>query len=91
MIVLTIISLSLGAILGLRFKALILVPATLIGIVLIAVIGLAIGQSASPQAVLLSVLGLDLGYLGTTAIRFAILPTPKLRVVPSPATLSKSA
>jgi len=43
------------------------------------------------MAVALAMLGLDLGYLGMTATRFVIVPVLRLRGVPAPTTLSKSA
>jgi hypothetical protein len=91
MIALTIIGLMLGAILGLRFRVLVLVPVTLFGIVGIALVSLAAGLNISWMAVALATLGLDLGYLGMTAMRFVIVPAQRLRGAPAPATLSKSA
>jgi len=91
MIALTIIGVTLGAALGARFRVLVLVPVTLCGIVGIALIGLAAGLNVSWMAVALAMLGLDLGYLGMTATRFVIVPVLRLRGVPAPTTLSKSA
>jgi hypothetical protein len=91
MIVLTIIGLMLGAVLGARFKVLVLVPVTLAGIVFIALFGLVTGMNVSALAFVSGVLGLNLGYLGTTTIRFVMAPALRLRGAPAPATLSKSA
>jgi len=91
MIVLTIIGLMLGAVLGARFKVLVLLPATLVGIVFIALISLATGLNISPMAVVLAAVGLDVGYLGMTISRFVIVPALRLRGVAAPARLSKSA
>ena len=91
MITLAITASLVGVVLGTRFKVLILVPVTLLGIVGIAVIGLATGLNPSWLAIALAALALDLGYLGSTAIRFVVAPALRPRGIPAPATLSKSA
>jgi hypothetical protein len=64
----------IGAMLGLRFKVLILVPANVIGSA--ATLGLGIAHSNSfwstLLAIALAITALQIGYLGGTAIRFLI-------------------
>jgi ABC-type uncharacterized transport system permease subunit len=85
------IALIFGALLGTRFNVLILVPVTLIGIAGGAVFCLATGLTPSWLAIALAILGLDLGYLASTAIRFVVAPALHLRRIPAPPIVSKSA
>lgn len=68
-----------GALLGLRFKVLVLLPANLIGSV--ATLGFGISQSSSFWSALLvtalSITALQMGYVSGTAIRCAVLQPSK--------------
>jgi len=71
---LTILSLLLGAILGLRFKVFILVPVIFSGLVVSTIAGFARGADLWPMVLTMMVASaaLQLGYLGGTAALFFI-------------------
>ncbi len=91
MITIAITVLMLGALLGTRFNVLILVPVTLIAVVDVALICLATGLNPPWAAIALAMLALDLGYLGSTAIRFVVAPALLIRSTPASTIVSKSA
>ncbi len=69
MIVLTGLSLLLGAVLGLRFKVFVLIPVIIFGLVLSTIAGIARGADlwSLIAAMIVALTGLQLGYLGGTA------------------------
>jgi hypothetical protein len=86
MVLLSIICILIGALLGLRFRVLVLVPATAICIFLVLLVGLSSGAGAAWTvivAVIASAL-LQIGYLGGVAISFFVPETdrPKIAIMP---------
>ena len=67
----------IGAVLGLRFKVLILVPATIIGSAAALAVGMAYGKNVWSILLdmVLVIAALEMGYLGGTVIRFVIAGT----------------
>lgn len=74
-LMLAITAMLIGAMLGLRFKVLVLVPANVIGSA--ATLGFGIMHSSSLWSALLvmalAITALQMGYIGGTAIRFAVV------------------
>jgi hypothetical protein len=79
MLNLSTISTLLGAAFGLRFGVLILVPLMVVELCVVAVNGIAIGESAGRLAIVMSlvVTSAQLGYLGGSIIGAAESPDPK--------------
>jgi hypothetical protein len=78
-LMLAITAMLIGAMLGLRFKVLVLVPANVIGSA--ATLGFGIMHSSSFWSALLvmalAITALQMGYIGGTAIRFAVVRPSK--------------
>jgi len=74
MMMLSMMAIIIGALLGLRFKVLILVPAIVIGAVTTLGIGMAHGASVwvTLLAAILTITALQMGYLGGAVTRFVI-------------------
>jgi hypothetical protein len=70
---LTLLSVLLGAVLGLRFRVLVLLPA--IGCILVATPFLGSDLARGALAALLAVVGLQMGYLGGIATRHIMVLT----------------
>ena len=89
MVMLLIFTMLIGAVLGMRFKVLVLVPATALVVLLIAAAGIAHGDGAGVilLAMVLAAVGLQMGYLGGTGTRFAMAAAraPRLRSHGAPA------
>jgi hypothetical protein len=86
MVLLSISCILIGALLGLRFRVLVLVPATTICIFLVLLVGLSSGAGAAWTvivAVIASAL-LQIGYLGGVAISFFVAEAdrPKIAIMP---------
>jgi hypothetical protein len=90
MTALAIISLSIGAALGLRFSVLILVPVTIAGLVAVVFTSAILG-TRSWMAMALITAGLEVGYLGLTAIWLIVMPSRHLQSVVKPKTLTDPA
>jgi hypothetical protein len=75
MINLVLFSLLVGAVLGIRLKVLVLVPAIGFFVIAIAGIGVARGDAFSTiaSAIALTVVAIQLGYLGGSATRFVLV------------------
>jgi hypothetical protein len=86
MIALAIISLIVGAALGLRFKVLILLPAILAGLLGAAMSSILIGSGDWLPAMILTTIGLQLGYVGASATLIVIKPAHR----PRPAAQAKT-
>jgi hypothetical protein len=84
MTALAIISLLAGAVLGLHFKVLILVPATLAGLIGAALSSSLLGTGGWMVAMILITVGLEVGYLGVTATRLIIVPAPHQKPAAEP-------
>jgi hypothetical protein len=74
MIMLALVGALAGAVLGLRYKVLILVPAIWLGVVLVVAVGIGHGDGAGSIALACAALAtaLQLGYLAGTFTRFTI-------------------
>ena len=74
MLMLVLASMLVGAVLGLRFRILVLVPALLLMLALVVAGGLAHGDDVWSilLALMLGGISIQLGYLGGTAIRFTV-------------------
>jgi hypothetical protein len=74
MIILTMISFLVGAVLGLNFKVWILVPATGLALILVALDGVVVKEGISQLvgAMTLASIFLQLGYVGGSILQFAI-------------------
>jgi len=86
MVLLSIVCILIGALLGLRFRVLVLVPTTAICIFLVSLVGLSSGAGAAwtvIAAVIASAL-LQIGYLGGVAMSFFVAEAhrPKTAIVP---------
>jgi hypothetical protein len=70
-----IIAFLLGAVLGARFKVLVLAPA--MGVAVLAILGLSLARRISAlrtgEEILIGIMGLQLGYLGGVGIRWLLL------------------
>jgi hypothetical protein len=86
MVLLSIVCFPIGALLGLRFQVLVLVPATAICIFLVLLVGLSSGAGAAWTVIVavFAVALLQLGYLGGVALSFFVVETdrPKMAMVP---------
>ncbi len=76
MMTLLLLSILIGAVLGLRLKVTILIPAIVLAVVGLACIGAARGDAFSSIALVmvLAAISLELGYLGGSASRFVMSP-----------------
>lgn len=84
--VFSIVGLLLGACIGLRFKALALVPVILAGMALLAMLSFMPSFAISGRIFVVAVLALNAGYLAASIFRFAFFPAIRLRgLAPSPA------
>ena len=90
MMMLSIIGVLFGALLGLRFKVLVLVPAVILSLLCLALFGIASGQTVSPEGLTLAAVGINFGYFAITVLRLVVLPALRSRSMAAPA-LSKSA
>lgn len=86
MVLLSIVCILIGALLGLRFRVLVLVPATAICIFLVLLVGLSSGAGAAWTAIVAVIAAalLQVGYLGGVAMSFFVAETdrPKTAIVP---------
>jgi hypothetical protein len=89
--VFSIAGLLLGAWLGLRFKALALVPVALAGMALLTLLSFVPGSNVSGIAFVASLVALNAGYLAATIIRFAVSPALRQRPLTSSPVLSEPA
>lgn len=87
---LAIIGVLFGALLGLRFKVLVLVPAVMLSLLCLALFGLTTGQTVSAEGLTLAAVGINFGYFAITVLRLAALPAFRSRSLTAPV-LSKSA
>lgn len=87
----SIAGLLLGACLGLRFKVLALVPVTLAGMALLALLSFLPNSNVSGMVYVAAVIALNAGYLAMTIVRFAISPALRLRGLASSPALSEPA
>ena len=85
MLPLLILSTLIGAVLGLRFRVMILVPAMIL--VAAASFGLSTANSDGPSSLLLNIAiattALQVGYFGCSVIRFVIAGTRRIKALPS--------
>lgn len=86
MVLLSIVCLLIGALLGLRFRVLVLVPATAICIFLVLLVGLSSGASLAWTVIVTLIASalLQIGYLGGVATSFFVTETgrPKVAIMP---------
>jgi hypothetical protein len=86
MVLLSLLCILIGALLGLRFRVLVLVPATAVCIFLVLLVGLSSGAGAAWTAIVAVIAAalLQVGYLGGVTISFFVAETdrPKMTMVP---------
>lgn len=86
MVLLSIVCFLIGALLGLRFRVLVLVPATAFCIFLVLLVGLSSGAGAAWTAIvaIIAAVLLQVGYLAGVATSFFVTETdqPKTAMVP---------
>lgn len=87
---LAIIGMLFGALLGLRFKVLVLVPAVMLSLLCLVLFEMATGQTVSAEGLTLAAVGINFGYFAITVLRVAALPAFRSRNLAAPV-LSKSA
>lgn len=84
--VFSIAGLLLGSWLGLRFKALALVPVAMAGMSVLSLLSFVPSLNISGMAIVATVIALNAGYIAMTIVRFVISPALRLRgLSPSPA------
>ena len=78
--IILIASLVSGAALALQFRVFVLIPLTFLWAVGSVVVGISLGAGAwvTTLAAIIAVVGLEVGYLAMSAIRFVVVPTPQL-------------
>lgn len=81
---LAIIGVLFGALLGLRFKVLALVPAIMFSVLCLVVFALTTGQPVSAQGLTLAAVAINFGYFAITVFRLAALPALRSRSLAAP-------
>jgi hypothetical protein len=77
MVMIALCSSLIGAVLGTRFRIHVLFPASLLGLIIVAVVATVKGSAASSAiaAAMIFVIALQLGYLGGLFTRFCLVAT----------------
>jgi hypothetical protein len=87
--VFSIAGLLLGGYLGLRFKALVLVPVSLASLPLLLLLSFIPSLNISGMIFVATVAALNAGYLAATIVRFVVSPALRLRGISSSPALSE--